>query len=260
MYKAELIRLESDILFNWFHVLFLKSIERLEGESINNSESKFYRQEFIKRFYEFMVGIQSLSKGSEIYYKGQSNEILLAAPIISNIRSALEVVGLYHFIYSEKNDTDLTDFYFKCWMHEGYVRRQNLVLMQDELLEIQRDEESKMHDLRQDIQSSRFYDEKLNSKLRSSFTRTGKWFSQSNQELLSNAGISTKFAKNIYNYFSMYSHSSSASFFQTAKADYEKMNEILKNHVLGIIYLWFNLTFYSYSCTTYAPSRIDRGG
>lgn len=241
--NLDYLSMEKEILFNWFEGLITKSIEALEGKSLNYGKLDYYKQEFFKQYFTHFLSIKTLIPGLRIQYKGRENEITALASVLVLIRASLENFAMFHNIYRDSNDFQETYFRFWSWFREGLMHKQRLTVNHfPEKLKIDKQEIDRIWN---ELQGYKSY-QSFNTKEKERYEKKGKWCFLSKRELLERAGFSKPLANNCYNYLSSYTHPTSSSHLQTAQANFETSNRIL-NSMLKFLFICSGLYLHNYS-------------
>lgn len=241
--NLDYLRLEKEVLFNWFEGLISKSIEALEGKALNDGKLDYYKQEFFKQYYTHFLSIRTLTPGLRLRYKNRENEISALASISVLIRASIENFSMFHHIYRESNDPQDTYFKFWSWFREGLISRQRLTVKHyPEKLKVEKEEIDRILN---EVREYPLY-QALTKKQKDKYRSEGAWCFSSKRTLLESAGFSKPLANNCYNFFSSYAHPTSGSHLQTAQADFETSNGILLS-MLKPLFICTGLYLHNYS-------------
>ena len=223
--NLDFLSLEKEILFSWFEGLVTRSIQKLEGNPLGNGKLDYYKQEFFKQYCIHFLSIRTLAPGLKLIYKSRENEISALAPVSVLLRAALENFSMFHYIYMDSVDSQETHFRFWSWFREGLMYRQRLKIKHSP--EKLKEEKQEIDRILNEFQQHRSF-QLLTKKQKVKYRNEGTWCFLSMRELLDRAGFSKPLSNNCYNFFSSYTHPTSSAQIQTAQADFETSNEILR--------------------------------
>jgi Family of unknown function (DUF5677) len=225
MMNIKLISLDDKLLFDWFERLIEQAITHLEGKKLDNRKIDFYKQELIKQYFTHFLSIKKISIGVKLILKGKEAYISALSSVIVLLRASIENYSMFYYIYRDPNEIEEKEFRFWSWYREGLINRQRLSI--NHLEAKQRTEKKSIDDLTQKLIKKPYF-LRLTPKQQKRYTKDGKWYFVPKKKLLHLAGFSELLAKNFYNYFSTYTHPSSASHFQTSQANFEDSQNLQK--------------------------------
>ncbi len=217
--NLEYLRLKEELVFNWFETLFIGSIEKVVGKKIDKVRLDYYKQEFIKRFFVHFLSVKKLYSGVEITYNKKRNQLLLLSAVLTLIRSCLENLSTFNYIYTDTQDFEELEYRFWSWWREGLINRQRYYTEDEESKKKQAIEKEQIEDIYNKMVKTKCFNQ-LSKKQKEKYKKYGKWHDLSYKGLLSKTGFSDVFANNIYNYLSSYSHPTSTRLLQTSQLDY----------------------------------------
>lgn len=237
------ISLDSPILFSWYEKLIEQSISCLEGKKLQNGKVEFYKQELLKQFFTNYLSIKTLSKGLKLILKGKENEISALPSVAVLVRACLENYSMFYYIYRDSSATEEKEFKFWSWYREGLISRQRLNVQH--LKEKQDDEKKSIDELTAKMKDNSFF-KNLTAKQQKIYLKEGTWYFKAKRELLSISGFSDPLASNCYNYFSSYTHPTSASHLQTSQAEYRDSIKIQES-ILKSLFISAGLYLHNFS-------------
>ena len=203
--------------------MIIKTISHLEGKKIINGKIEYYKQEFFKQFYTHFASIKKLNPGIEIIYKGKADEITASASILVLLRACLENYSMFYYIYRESDNQNDIYFKFWSWFREGFINRQKLISKYHK--DKKEDEKMFIEKLTNELKEYSIYNSFTN-KQQKQYLKDGKWYFIGKKDLLELSGFSKPMSVNCYNYFSSYTHPTSASIMQTSQADFKDSKQI----------------------------------
>ena len=241
--NLQYISLDKKLLFNWYEGLITNSISSLEGKKLTDGKIEYYKQEFLKQYYTHFASIKALSPGLKIIYKGQENEITASASIHVLIRSCLENYSMFYYIYLHSDDQEAIYFKFWSWFREGLISRQRFIVshIADKLEE----EKSQLDRITNQLTNHKEFDS-FTAKQQKKYLEDGKWYFCGKRKLLELSGFSKALSSNCYNFFSSYTHPTSASILQTSQANFDDSKQITDS-MLKALFIATGLYLYSYS-------------
>lgn len=234
---------DKETLFIWFEDLIIKSITCLEGKKLTNGKIEYYTQEFLKQYFTHFASIRSLYPGLKIIYKGKENEIAASASIHVLMRACLENYSMFYYIYRHEVSQEDIHFKFWSWFREGLINRQRYIAPSG--IDKKIDERAEIDDLTNKLREHNKF-KLFTNKQQKRYLEDGKWYFVGNRHLLELSGFSKALALNCYNFFSSYTHPTSASIMQTSQADYTISRQITDS-MTKAIFSATGLYLYNYS-------------
>ncbi len=242
--KLELLKRNPVELFKKFEEIFMTMIDFRASQYRNSISSQeiYYQQEFIKTYFNSFKAIEELYNGAEVRFRDHFYRINLFSPILILQRNCLENYALFYYIFIDENEQISNELKFQCWLREGYLRRQSFYADNEKHINQKQEEKEMIDEIFNDIKSTDFYNS-MKRKDKEKFENYGKWNLLGQSKLLSIAGFGDNFAKNIYNYFSSHTHSTSVGLLQTGLVNKENnfaINESITKPLFmsAGLYLW----------------------
>lgn len=242
MMTVNYLSLGDQILFEWFETLITKSIAQLEGKRLEHGKLDYFQQEFLKQYYTHFVSIRTLAPGVKVAYKGRGDEITPLASVAVLTRACLENYSLFYYIYRDPNDFQETYFRFWSWFREGLVGRGRYKTSGH--ADKREEERQEIDRLFAELQGCCWY-QSLTGKHKAKYRKDGLWYFCGKRKLLEKAGFSQAGSDNYYNFFSSYTHPTSAGHLQTSQADYPTSKANL-NTMLKPLFICSALYLYNY--------------
>jgi hypothetical protein len=239
--NSSYILLEKEILFDWYEKLVEQSIS-CRKRKLQDGKVSFYKQEFFKQYFTHFLSIKILAPGLKLIIQGKEKEISALPSIIVLLRACIENYSMFYYIYRDSSCTEEKEFRFWSWFREGLINRQNFII--SHLKEKQIKEKKLIDKIARNIEGNNYF-KKLTDKQQKNYLKNGKWYYYAKSKLLELSGFSNTNATNCYNYFSSYTHPTSASHFQTSQAPF-KDAEGIKDTMLNILFISAGLYLYSY--------------
>ena len=172
-----------------------------------------YKHEIFVKFTYCIMTIEKLYEGYTEKYENKNIKIIDYSSIIVLIRAAFETFLQYYYIYHDSNNNEEISYRFMCWFIDGMNQRQLYETKKAEHQDKVRSEQALINNIIEKIKETDVY-KNLSKEQKNDLITQKRFRRPSWSSIAEKVGFDKVWMKEIYQFYSTYSHTSSSSILQ----------------------------------------------